>query len=441
VTRDAGPDRGPGETSGGRTLNPFSGLRHRNFRLFFFGQLISLIGTWMQRIAQAWLVLQLTNSPLLLGIVGALQWTPMLLLSLVGGVVADRVSKRNLLVVTQTAQMLQAVGLGLLVLSGAVRYWHILVFATALGVTAAFDNPTRQAFIFEMVEGTDTMNAIALNSTILNAARLFGPAVAGLATASLGIAYAFFANAVSFVPVIIALMMMRVHPAQPVDTEAGVLDHLRQGLDYLVRTPVALQMIVLVALQSVFVLNFNIIVPVFAKSVLHQDASGFGLLVSAQGAGALAGALTIASLSHLGPHPALIYGGAAILGAMDLLLAATRQFAIAAVVLAGAGASMVTFTATANTSLQVTSPDYLRGRIMSIYSLVMGGFTPAGALFTGAVAELWGAPAELALAGAIGVGSALAVYRWHCRRPWIAGDPGAAPGAAVAAEADGHGER
>jgi len=402
-----------GEASVNGRHHPFASLRHRNFRLFFFGQLISLIGTWMQRIAQAWLVLQLTNSAFLLGLVGALQWLPMLILSLIGGVVADRVSKRNLLVLTQTAQMLQAFGLGALVLSGAVRYWHIVLFACALGVTSAFDTPARQSFIFEMVEGTDTMNAVALNSTIFNAARLFGPAIAGLAIASLGMAYAFLANGVSFIPVIAALVMMRVQPIQNVELESGVLTHLREGLAYLVRTPVAIQTIVLVCLESVFVMNFNIIVPVLAKNVLHQDAGGFGLLMSAQGAGALVGALFIASVSHLGPHPAVMYGGAALLGAMNLLLAGARQFGVAAVILAAAGASMVTFTATANTTLQVTAPGHMRGRVMSMYALVMGGMTPAGALFTGAVAEMWGAPAELAVAGAIGVLSAAAVLRWR----------------------------
>ena len=413
-----------------RNANPFVALRHRNFRLFFFGQLISFAGTWMQRIAQAWLVLQLTNSPFLLGIVGALQWTPMLLLSLVGGVVADRVNKRNLIVVTQTLQLLQAFGLGLLVLSGDVRYWHILVFATALGVTAAFDNPARQAFLFDMVEGTDTMNAIALNSTIVNSARLFGPAIAGIATGSLGIGYAFIANGVSFIPVIAALLMMRLEPTQPVQTEAGMLDHLRDGLAYLFRTPTALQLLTLMGVYSIFVMNFNIIVPVFAKNVLHQDATGFGLLTSAQGAGAVLAALAVASFSSYGPHPRLVYGGAVLLGVMVILLAGVHQFGLAALALAGCGVSMVVFTATVNTALQVATPDNLRGRVMSVYSLVNGGFTPAGALFTGGVAELWGAPAELAIAGTIGLGSVLAVYRWHRRTPWATADSLAALDAA-----------
>lgn len=396
---------------GGRP-NLFAALRHRNFRLFFVGQFISLIGTWMQRIAQAWLVLNLTHSPFLLGLVGALQWLPVLFLSLVGGVVADRVSKRSLLVATQSAQMLQAFALGVLVLTGTVQYWHVVVLACALGFTSAFDIPTRQAFVFEMVEGEHTMNAVALNSTIFNGARLFGPAVAGVAIGTLGMGWAFLANGVSFIAVIVALLMMHVRPVEPVRA-AGLVDHLQEGVAYLLRTPAALQVVTLVALLSVFVMNFNILVPVLAKDVLRQDAAGFGFLMSAQGIGALAGALGIAWISHLGPRPSLLLGGAGMLAASSLLLAAARHFAPAAVLLAIAGGSMVTFTATANTSLQLAAPDHLRGRVMSMYAIVMGGMTPAGALVAGALAEFWGAPGAFGIGGIVGLVSTLVVWRWH----------------------------
>ncbi len=399
------------------TLNPFVALRHRNFRLFFVGQLISLIGTWMQRIAQAWLVLQLTNSPFLLGVAGALQWLPVLFFSLVGGVVADRMSKRSLLVATQTLQMLQAFALGVLVLAGVVRFWHVAVLAAVLGVTAAFDIPTRQAFIFEMVEGTDTMNAVALNSTIFNAARLFGPAVAGVAIGSLGMAWAFLANGVSFVPVIAALLLMQVRPTEPVGANAGLLAHLREGVEYLRRTPVALQVVTLVAVQSVFVMNFTVLVPVFSKDVLRQGAAAFGFLMSAQGAGALAGALGVALLSPLGPHPLFLFSGAALLSCANLVLAASHTFPSAAALLALAGGSLVFFTATANTTLQVMSPDHLRGRVMSIYALVMGGMTPVGALVSGTLAQLGGAPMALAVGGGVGVVATLGVLRWRLASP------------------------
>ncbi len=397
----------------GRRFEPFAALRHRNFRLFIAGQLISLTGTWMQRIAQAWLVLQLTNSPFLLGLVAALQWLPVLLFSLIGGVTADRVSKRGLLVTTQTLQMLQALTLGLLILTGAVRFWHVVVLAGALGFTSAFDIPARQSFIFEMVEGTDMMNAVALNSTIFNAARLFGPAVAGVAIGTVGMAWAFLANAVSFIPVIWALLLMDVRRIEVVETGAGLVAHLQETVAYLRRTPVALQIITLIAAHSVFVMNFNVLVPVFAKNVLHQEAAGFGFLMSAQGLGALAGALFVTSLSHLGPHPAFLFGGAAVLSLADLSLAGIGRFSLAAAVLGLTGASLVMFHAAANTTLQVAAPDHLRGRVMSVYAIVMGGMTPVGALVAGTLAQLWGAPGALAAGGAIGALSVAAVLRWR----------------------------
>jgi MFS family permease len=416
-----------GDVTGGRWLGLFAALRHRNFRLFFVGQFISLVGTWMQRIAQAWLVLLITNSPFLLGIVGALQWLPVLLFSLLGGVTADRVSKRGLLVVTQTLQMLQAFVLAALVLSGAVRFWHVAALAAALGLTSAFDIPARQAFIFEMVEGADMMNAVALNSTIFNGARLFGPAVAGLAISTIGMGWAFLANGVSFIPVIVAFLLMRVRPAGTIDVRAGLVTHLREGIEYLGRTPVALQIITLVAAQSVFTMNFTVLVPVFARDVLHQHAAGFGLLMSAQGAGALVGALVVASLSYLGPHPAFLFGGAGLLALADLILAGIRHFAAAAATLGVAGASLVLFQATANTMLQVSSPSHLRGRVMSIYAIVMGGMTPAGALVSGTLAQLWGAPGALAVGGTVGLVASAAVIRWRSATERMAGGAAAAP--------------
>jgi MFS family permease len=401
----------PPRDSGGRP-NLFAALRHRNFRLFFVGQFISLIGTWMQRLAQAWLVLNITHSPFLLGLVGALQWLPVLFLSLVGGVVADRVSKRSLLVVTQSAQMMQAFALGALVLTNTIQYWHVVVLACALGFTSAFDIPTRQAFVFEMVEGEDTMNAVALNSTIFNGARLFGPAVAGIAIGSLGMGYAFIANGVSFIAVIIALLMMNVRPVEAISS-AGLAEHLQEGVAYVLRTPSALQVVTLVAAMSVFAMNYNILVPVLAKDVLHQDAAGFGFLMSGQGIGALVGALGIAWVSHLGPRPALLLGGAAVQALASLLLAAARQFVPAAVLLAIAGGSMVVFTATANTTLQLTAPGHLRGRVMSMYAIVMGGMTPAGALVAGSLAQFWGASGAFGIGGIVGLTAVLTIWRWH----------------------------
>lgn len=400
-----------------RRLGTFASLRHRNFRLFFVGQMISLVGTWMQRIAQSWLVLQLTNSPFLLGFIGALQWLPVLCFSLLGGVVADRVNKRGLIVVTQTVQMLQAFVLWILVRTGAVRFWHVALLALVLGFAAAFDMPTRQAFIFEMVEGADMMNAVALNSTIVNVARLLGPAIAGIAIGSVGMASAFLANGVSFVPVIAALLLMRVHPIQTVRTTNSILTHLREGIEYLGRTPAALQVIVLLAAESVFALNFTLLSSVEAKDVLHAGARGFGFLMSSQGAGALVGAITVASLAHLGPRAGFLFGGATVLGVAEVVLALVRNYPAAAVTLGVAGASMVLFTATVNTTLQLNAPDHLRGRIMSMYSLVMGGFTPIGSLVAGTLAQIWGAPGAFLVGGVVGLAAVAAVLRWRTVMP------------------------
>jgi len=413
----------PIDAAASRRLGTFASLRHRNFRLFFVGQMISLVGTWMQRIAQSWLVLQLTNSPFLLGVIGTLQWLPVLCFSLLGGVVADRVSKRGLIVVTQTVQMLQAFVLGVLVLTGAARFWHVAVLAIALGFAAAFDMPARQAFIFEMVEGADMMNAVALNSTIVNVARLLGPAIAGIAIGGVGMASAFLVNGVSFVPVIIALLLMRVHPIQTVRTTNGVLTHLREGIEFLGRTPAALQVIVLLAAESVFALNFTLLSSVEAKDVLHAGAKGFGFLMSSQGAGALVGAITVASLAHLGPRARFLFGGATVLGAAEVVLALVRNFPAAAVTLGVAGASMVLFTATVNTTLQLNAPDHLRGRIMSMYSLVMGGLTPIGSLVAGTLAQIWGAPGAFLVGGVVGLAAVAAVLRWRTVMPPAAAEP------------------
>ena len=401
------------EAAAPRRPGTFAALHHRNFRLFFVGQMISLIGTWMQRIAQAWLVLQLTNSPFLLGFVGMLQWLPVLMFSLIGGVLADRVSKRGVIVATQTVQMLQAFALGGLVLAGAVRFWHVAILALALGLASAFDIPARQAFIFEMVEGADMMNAVALNSTIVNVARLLGPAIAGVAIAGVGMAWAFLANGASFIPVIAALLLMRVRPAQVVHTTTSVLTHLREGVAYLLRTPSALQAIVLLAAQSVFAMNFTLLSSVLAKDVLRAGASGFGFLMSSQGAGALLGAIAVASFSYLGPRPELLFGGATVLGAADVVLGMTRQFPTAAAMLGIAGASMVVFTATVNTTLQINTPDRFRGRVMAMYALVMGGLTPVGSLVSGTLAQIWGAPGAFLVGGVIGLVAVGAVARWR----------------------------
>jgi MFS family permease len=274
-----------------------------------------------------------------------------------------------------------------------------------------------------MVEGTDTMNAVALNSTLVNVARLIGPAVAGITIGWIGMAPAFLANGVSFIPVIVALLLMRVQPTRSVRAATGVLMHLREGIAYLGRTPAVLQAIVLLAAQSVFVMNFTLLASVLAKDVLHAGAAGFGLLMSSLGAGALAGAITVASLAHLGPRPAFLFGGAAVLAGAEVVLAGVTRFPAAAVTLGVAGASMVLFTATVNTTLQLNVPDHLRGRVMSMYALVMGGLTPIGSLVAGTLAQIWGAPGAFLVGGLAGLGAVAAVLRWRAVQQAAGGRP------------------
>lgn len=401
-------------------------LRHRNFRLFWSGQLISLMGTWMQNMAQGWLVLQITNSPFLLGVVSAVQFTPLLVLALVAGVVADRVPKRRLLIFTQTSLMLLALILGVLTLTGVVRYWMVLILAGLLGTVNTFDMPARQSFVVEMVGKEDLMNAIALNSSIFNAARVVGPALAGLVIGRLGMAASFLLNGASFIAVIAGLLLIRVpektnlgdaanygsgYMGRQQPRVAQVREKIVEGLQYIRRTPLVLHTIVLMALLSIFTMNFTVLIPVLARDTLGQQAEGYGLLMSASGVGALCGALILAVLSSRGPRLGLLLGGAAGLCLFQLLLASTRSYTLALLFLGFTGWSMITFTASVNTTLQLNVPDNLRGRVMSVYSLVFGGVTPIGSLFSGSIAHLWGAPAGLAAGAILGLISLLAVAR------------------------------
>src|SRR5881398_869164 len=286
-------------------LRTFVELRHRNFRLFWFGQLISLIGTWMQSIGQAWLVLELTHSAWLLGVVGALQFLPVMLLSLFGGVLADRLPKRRVLLFTQSFAMLQAVVLWILVASGHIQVWEVLVLASLLGLTNSVDMPTRQAFVVEMVGREDLPNAIALNSSVFNMARVVGPGLGGLIIAWAGVAPLFLLNAISFIPVIIGLALIdlrglytrKEHIVGGKGASAprqSTMQSLREGLAYVARTPSILLIITVIGIVSLFGINFNVVLPVFATNVLNVGAEGFGFISSAFGLGSLLSALWLA---------------------------------------------------------------------------------------------------------------------------------------------------
>lgn len=380
-----------------RVRSPFAVLRHRNFRLYWTGQCVSLIGTWMQRVAQSWLVLELTGSPFLLGVVGALQFTPILLLSLPAGALADRWPRRKLVLVTQVAAMALAFTLGILTLSGRVHVVHIMVLAALLGVVSSFDTPARQSMIMDLVGREDILNAVALNSTSFNVARLLGPSVAGVLIAATGTGWAFVANGISFLAVIVSLCLMRIEE-HPRPGRVALFGDIGAGLSYIVRSPYILAVFVTTGVIGMLAMNFQVLLPVLAREELHTGSEGFGFLLSAQGAGALVGSVTLAAFSASGPRPRLLWGAQLAFTGLETLLGVVTggplrwglSFAVTVPLLLAVGWSMITFTASANSTIQVNVPPEMRGRAMSVYAMLMQGTAPLGNLIAGGLAEKLG---------------------------------------------------
>ena len=378
-------------------------LRHRDFRLFWSGQLVSLIGTWMQSVGQAWLVLELTGSPFHLGLVTALQFTPILLLSPVGGALSDRFPKRRIILLTQAAMMGQAFGLAALVWSGQVRYWHVAVLAAIYGLGRAIDIPARQSYITDLVGRGDLANAVALNSLVFNGARIVGPAVAGLLIARFGVALAFLLNGLSFVAVLAALLATRTpgnpDPAGRLGIRAGIWG----ALGYAARTPPVAFTLSLIVAVSVLVLNFNVVVPLVAKDVLGEGAHGFGLLMSSLGGGAVMAGVGLTLLRRGRPSLRFLAVSATVLSAGTASLGLVGHFGTAAILLVGLGCCQILFSTGCNTTLQLTTPDALRGRVMGLYALANAGMTPFGSLLVGTVAEHLGVRAACLLGGGGGL--------------------------------------
>jgi MFS family permease len=381
-------------------------LRHRNFQLFFSGQLISLIGTWMQTTAQAWLVYRITGSSLKLGAVGFASQFPVFLVAPLGGIVADRFNRRRVVIGTQIASMVLALVLALLTLTGRVQVWHIFVLAALLGVVNAFDIPGRQAFLVDMVGKEDLMNAIALNSSMFNGARIIGPAIAGILVAKIGEGWCFFANGVSYVAVIIGLLMMRVErPARRVSA-ASPWTHLLEGFRFVRYTAPIRAILLLLGLVSLVGMPYTILMPIFADKILHGGARGLGILMGATGVGALFGALTLASRSGvhgLGRWVAFSCGG---FGVSLILFSWSRNFWISAALLLPVGFSMMLQMSSSNTLIQAMVPDHLRGRVMAVYSMMFMGMAPFGALLGGALADRLGAPITVTMGAVASVGGA-----------------------------------
>jgi predicted MFS family arabinose efflux permease len=364
--------------------------------------MISLIGTWMQNVGQAWLVLDLTHSPFKLGVVSALQFAPMLLLSLPAGALIDYFSKRRIIMVAQFAMMLLAFALAILDMTGTVRFWHVTILATLLGIANTVDMPARQSFIFEMVGKEDLMNAIALNSSIFNAARAIGPAIAGLLIAAAGTKLCFFVNGLSYLAVLLGLFLMRFEGAPgPRRHQYKIMDDIREAVGYIRNRQVILVTIILVAVVGVFAANFTVLVPVFARQELHKDAAAFGFLMSSFGVGALLGAFSLALISRRGPNPAVLLGGGLGLSFALIAIGFQNSYFFTAFLLACSGWFLVTFFGMANTTVQLETEDHLRGRVMSIYTLTFGGLTPFGSLFAGSVAHWIKTPRTFALGGLV----------------------------------------
>ena len=383
----------------------WSAMHHRNYRLFFAGQGLSLVGTWMMTVAQSWLILQLTGDPLLLGVVAAVQWMPVLILGLFGGLIADALPKRRTMLFTQSFAAVLSLVMAILVFTNTVQVWHVIGIAFLLGIRNAVDLPTRQSFSVEMVGREDVGNAVALNSAMFNGARVIGPAVAGITIGAVGVGAAFLIDSVSYLAVIVALLAMRetdlhTRPGMARPTSVGaVIDNLGEGLGYVRRTRIVLLAILTVGLVSTFGMNFTVVIPPFVQQVLRGDATAYGFLMAATGLGSIISALSIAFSGRTVP---LVIGlGGATLGIAEIVLAGTSSYAVALGAMFLAGVGGIAMAATANTLVQLVVPDHLRGRVMSVYTTVFAGSTPIGGLLTGAVASGLGAATALLFGGGL----------------------------------------
>ena len=388
----------------------FSSLRIRNYRLYFVAQLISVSGTWMQTVAQAWLVLRLTGSGVDLGIVVGLQFLPMLLFGPFGGLVADRMNKRRLLYATQTAGGLLALALGILVVSHTVQLWQVYLLAGLLGVVNVFDNPARQTFVMEMVGRDDLPNAVSLNTVVMNASRVVGPAIGGVVITLLGLGVCFFVNAASYIAVVVGLSMMRaveLHPTSPVERARG---QIREGFRYVWRTPALRNTLLAIALIGIFAYNFTVTLALLAKVTFHGGAGTYSLLTSCMGIGAVVGGLIAAH--HARPTPRLLQILALVFGALLAAVALAPTLLTAAIAITVMGAASIGFIATANATLQLTSAPAMRGRVMALYAMAFLGTTPIGAPLVGAIAQ-WTDPRVALLSGAVATVIAAALLMWR----------------------------
>ncbi|MGE5437787.1 MAG: MFS transporter, partial [Syntrophothermus sp.] len=369
-------------------------------RLFFSGQIISLIGTWMQAIALSWLVYRMTNSPLLLGLVSFSSQIPTLIISPFAGVISDRVNKHKIIILTQALSMVQALVLAALVLTGNIQIWHIFVLNIFLGIVNGFDIPNRQAFVVEMIENREDLgNAIALNSSVFNGARLIGPSIAGVLISLLGEGICFLINGLSYIAVIAALFAMRLNPIKKEVSEKKVMEELKEGFQYTFNSVPIRSMLLLLALMSLVGMPYTVLMPVFAKTILGGNAQTLGFLLAAVGVGALSGAFYLASRKTVLGLGKFIARGALIFGAGLIIFSFSRTISLSIIFLIITGASLMIQMASTNTIIQTITEDKMRGRVMSFYTMSFMGLAPFGSLIAGTIANNIGAPLTLASGG------------------------------------------
>ncbi|HWL53331.1 MAG TPA: MFS transporter [Chthoniobacteraceae bacterium] len=397
--------------------NTFRAFSYRNYRIFYFGQLISLIGSWMTTTAEGWLVYQLTGSKALLGIVVAAATAPMLILSTVGGWLADNYPKRSILVCTQLGSMCVALTLAFLVWQEWITTWHLITLALVSGVIMAFDMPARQAFVIELTSKRDLVNAISLNSAAFNGARIIGPSVAGVLMAKLGIAMCFFVDGISFIAVIAGLLMLRIVPVDAPRRTASVLSETLSGFRYVLQSPLLLRVFGLFAVVGIFGWSYSVLMPAIARDTLHLDEEGYGLLLGANGVGALCGALIIAATGHVFSPRRLAFSGLWLFCVMIIGFALTSTFWLACLYLAVSGLGLILFFSSANSAVQLSVRDEMRGRVMGIWALVFGGVVPLGSLQAGAMAQYFGATATLIIGAIICTFAAVVTLNYARRDP------------------------
>jgi MFS family permease len=397
----------PARLSWSRT---FAAFKYRNYRLWFIGQLASMVGTWMQSTAQGYLVYQLTRSPAYLGYVGFAGGIPSWLLMIYGGVISDRMSRRTLLVITQTTMMLLAFVLAVLAFTNVVQPWHIIVMALLLGVANAFDAPARQAFVLEMVEREDLVNAIALNSSMFNLATAVGPAVAGAVYAIVGPAWCFTINGVSFLAVIVALLMMQIKPLPVREKASSAIQDLKEGFRYVAKHQVIRVLMIVAIGYGLFAMGYATIVPAWAVSILGGDASTVGLLQSARGLGSLVAALMIASLGRFNWKGKMLTIGALLFPILLLVFSTITWTPLSLLVMIGVGLGQMLLWNMLNTLIQTLVSDDLRGRVMGWYSLTFFGAMPVGALLAGGMADVVGEPATVVFTALVTLAFAIVLF-------------------------------